>query len=211
MNETGFSDAATTWNRRYDRPDFLFGEEPNAYLANHQELFEPGKRALAVADGEGRNSVWLAKQGVTVDAFDISPVAVAKAKAFAQAAGVSVEMHVCDCEAWNWQPAAYDYVVAIFVQFAHPAMRQRLFANLIATLKPGGLLILQGYTPKQLEYKTGGPPEMSHLYTEQLLKTAFGPLELIELVNYEAEIREGTQHHGLSALIGMIARKPTGE
>jgi SAM-dependent methyltransferase len=208
MKNTGFPDAANVWNSRYDRPDFLFGSEPNAFLASHQTLFVKGKKALAVADGEGRNSVWLARQGLLVDAFDISSVGVAKAKEYARTAHVGVNFHVCDCDSWDWQPAAYDYVVAIFVQFAGPQMRQRLFANMVSTLKPGGYLVLQGYTPKQLEYKTGGPPEVSHLYTEGLLKSSFKGVEFVELRSYEAEIEEGAQHRGRSALIGMVARMP---
>lgn len=208
MTATGFPNAAATWDSRYDQPDFLFGTEPNAYLASHQELFAKGKKALAVADGEGRNSVWLARQGLMVDAFDISSIGVAKAREYARTANVAVNFQVCDCDAWDWQPAAYDYVVAIFVQFAPPEMRQRLFANMVRTLKPSGIIVLQGYTPKQLEYKTGGPPEVSHLYTENLLKSSFQELEIIELRSYEAEINEGTQHCGRSALIGMAAKKP---
>lgn len=208
MTNIGFPNAAATWDNRYDRPDFLFGLEPNAYLASHHALFVNGKRALAVADGEGRNSVWLARQGLVVDAFDISSVGVAKAREYARAANVPVNFEVCDCDTWDWRPAAYDYVVAIFVQFADPEMRQRLFANMIHTLEPGGIIVLQGYTPKQLEYKTGGPPEISHLYTEDLLKSSFQELDLIELRSYEADIQEGVQHRGRSALIGLVARKP---
>lgn len=200
--------AAATWDNRYDRLDFLFGSEPNAYLASHHALFVKGKKALAVADGEGRNSVWLARQGLTVDAFDISTVGVAKARAFAQANNVSINFNVCDSDSWPWQPATYDYVVAIFVQFAEPEARQRLFANMINTLKPGGYLVLQGYTPKQLEYKTGGPPYLENLYTEELLRSSFQDLDIVELQNYEAVIEEGPQHRGLSALIGMVGRKP---
>lgn len=200
--------AVDTWNTRYDRPDFLFGTEPNAFLASQAELFVTGKKALAIADGEGRNSVWLARKGLDVDAFDISPVGVEKAKALAHANKVHVNFQVCDCDSWKWQPNTYDYVVAIFVQFADPEMRQRLFSNIAATLKPGGYLILQGYTPRQLEYKTGGPPEVDHLYTEPLLQTQFRDLQILELRDYEAVIEEGTQHRGRSALIGMVARKP---
>ena len=101
----------------------------------------------------------------------------------------------------------YDTVVVVFVQFADPAMRDRLFANMVRALKPGGLLILQGYTPKQLEYKTGGLPLLSHLYTAELLREAFASLQTIELVEYEAELTEGARHAGRSALIGFVARK----
>ena len=208
MNTTSFPDAATTWNKRFENADYIFGLEPNEYLRAHAALLAPGSRVLCVADGEGRNSVWLARQGLRVDAFDISGVGVAKARKLAADAEVKVEFSVADCDQWPWPAATFDAVVAIFVQFADPAMRGRMFANIVRTLKPGGVLVLQGYTPKQLEYKTGGPPILSHLYTAELLRTAFASLQIVELREYEAELTEGTQHHGRSALIGMIARKP---
>ena len=86
-------------------------------------------------------------------------------------------------------------------------MRARLFANIQRCLKPGGTLVLQGYTPRQLEYKTGGPPVASHLYTADMLREAFAPMEIVELREYEAEVAEGTGHRGHSALIGMVARR----
>ena len=202
-----FFQSAETWNERYSAPGFAFGTQPNAYLSDRRALFEPGKSALAVADGEGRNSVWLAQQGLNVDAFDISPVGVAKARQLAQQASVAVNYHVDSCDGWDWQPAAYDYVVAIFVQFADPEMRRRLFANMVAALKPGGLLVLQGYTPKQLDYNTGGPGQLDHLYTEEMLTSAFSALELVDMQVYEAELDEGARHSGMSALIGMVGRK----
>lgn len=208
MNTPAFPDATATWNKRFENDAYIFGLEPNEYLREHAGLLTPGSRVLCVADGEGRNSVWLARQGLRVDAFDISPVGVAKARALAARAEVSVDFSVADCDQWPWPAAAFDAVAAIFVQFADPAMRERMFANIIRTLKPGGLLVLQGYTPKQLDYKTGGPPILSHLYTAELLRSAFASLQIVELREYEAELTEGTQHHGHSALIGMIARKP---
>ena len=203
-----FSDPVQTWDARFGGPDFLFGTEPNAYLASRRALLAAGKSALAVADGEGRNSVWLAQQGLLVDAFDISPVGVAKADELARRAGVSVNLHVCDCDSWDWQPDAYDVVAAVFVQFAGPEMRRRLFAGMASTLKPGGYLILQGYTPKQLDYKTGGPGLLDHLYTGGMMREAFSALEMIELSEYDSMLDEGTQHIGPSALLGMVARKP---
>jgi SAM-dependent methyltransferase len=208
--ERSFPEPARTWDERFSEPGFLFGTEPNAWLASQRALFEPGKRALAVADGEGRNSVWLAQLGLQVDAFDISPVGVAKARALAERQGVTVNYHVSDCEAWSWEPEAYDYVVAIFIQFADPALRERLFANMVRALKPGGYLLLQGYTPKQLEYKTGGPGIEEHLYTPELLRAAFDSLQIVELREYEAQLAEGSRHIGPSALIGMVARRAFG-
>ncbi|GAB3424922.1 class I SAM-dependent methyltransferase [Massilia agilis] len=202
-----FPEPAATWDQRFSQPGYVFGTEPNAFLASQRALFEPGKRALAVADGEGRNSVWLARQGLAVDAFDISPVGVDKARELARQGGVAVNYQVSDCDGWNWEPQAYDYVVAIFIQFADPAMRERLFANMARALKPGGYLVLQGYTPKQLDYNTGGPGILEHLYTPALLREAFADLEMVELREYEAQLSEGSRHIGPSALIGMVARR----
>lgn len=202
-----FPDAAAMWDRRFSTEGFLFGTEPNAWLREHASVWRPGQRVLSVADGEGRNSVWLARQGLQVQAFDISPVGVAKARDFALRSGVSVDYALADVEAWPWPQAAFDGIAAIFVQFADPPRRQRLFARIVQALAPGGTLILQGYTPKQLEYRTGGPPQVEHLYTEDLLREAFAELEITELRSYEAELGEGSGHRGRSALIGMVARR----
>jgi 2-polyprenyl-3-methyl-5-hydroxy-6-metoxy-1,4-benzoquinol methylase len=191
------SDAARVWNDRFSGPEFIFGTEPNAYLARQRRLLKPGLRALAVADGEGRNSVWLAALGLNVDAFDISSVAVDKARQLAHDTGVKVDYRVCDADTWGWSPASYDVVVAIFIQFANPALRSRLFAQMVQALKPGGLLILQGYTPRQLEFNTGGPGVLENLYTEALLRTEFIALQILELEVYEAELREGARHRPL--------------
>ena len=207
-SSTPSSDAGR-WNRRFEGDDFVFGTEPNQWLHRHAASFLRHGRMLCVADGEGRNSVWLARQGFQVDAFDISDVGLAKARKLAASAGVSVNYQLADCDGFAWPAAAYDGVAAIFVQFADPDLRKRLFGHMIASLKPGGTLILQGYTPKQLEYKTGGPSAVSHLYTEPMLREAFSELEIIELREYETELSEGSGHHGRSALIGMVARRPS--
>ena len=202
-----FADAAATWNARFQDKDYIFGTEPNAYLRQHAGVLPAGGRVLCVADGEGRNSVWLAQQGFVVEAFDISDVGVAKARKLADSAGVTVHYAVSDCDGWSWPEDTYDGVAAIFIQFADPAMRERLFARMVRALKPGGILILQGYTPKQLEYKTGGPPLVSHLYTEAMLREAFAGMEILELREYEDALTEGKQHFGRSALVGIVARK----
>jgi SAM-dependent methyltransferase len=206
--DPGFADAADTWNRRFGADGFLFGTEPNAWLREHAGVWPAGARVLCVADGEGRNSVWLAQQGLRVDAFDVSEVGVAKARQWAARQGVAVDFQVADVDGFAWPEAAYDGVAAIFVQFADPALRARLFAAMAASLRPGGVLVLQGYTPRQLEYRTGGPPYLSHLYTEALLREAFAGLEFLTLRDYEAEVHEGSGHHGRSALIGLVARRP---
>jgi SAM-dependent methyltransferase len=207
MSTPAFPDPAGTWNRRFAGDDFVFGTEPNEWLRTHADVWRPGQRVLCVADGEGRNSVWLAQRGLVVDAFDIAEIGVAKARRLAASRGVEVNFEVADCDGYAWRAGAWDGMAAIFVQFADPALRARLFAHLIDSLKPGGTLILQGYTPKQMDYRTGGPPVLEHLYTEPMLREAFAALEIVELRDYEAEVAEGSGHRGWSALIGMVARK----
>jgi SAM-dependent methyltransferase len=203
----GFADPAGTWNKRFAADGYLFGTEPNAWLRDNAGVWKPGQRVLCVADGEGRNSVWLAKRGLQVDAFDIAEVGVAKARRLAAEQGVSVDFQVADCDGFAWPEARYDGVAAIFVQFADPALRERLFAHMQRSLKPGGTLLLQGYTPKQLEYRTGGPPLLSHLYTADMLHEAFAAMDIVELRDYEADVAEGSGHRGRSALIGLVARR----
>ena len=205
--KSGFASPQTTWDSRYARDDYIFGTAPNAFLARQKTRLQPGMKALAVADGEGRNSVWLAEQGLAVTAFDIAPLGVDKARRLAAARGVLVDYHVAAIEDWPWKPEAYDVVAAIFIQFLPPALRPPVFEAMMATLKTGGLLFLQGYTPRQLEYKTGGPPCAEHLYTADLLKTCFSEHQLLELREHDDELFEGTQHAGRSALIDCVVRK----
>ena len=201
--------ALERWNGRYSAPGFLFGEAPNAYLASKANILPKNGRALSVADGEGRNSVWLATHGLKVDAIDFSPVAVAKAKAFAAARGVKVNFAVANVVELAWPTDTYDVIAAIFIQFAAPDERAMLFNCFMRALKPGGLLILQGYRAEQLGYGTGGPPEIDHLYTTTMLRTAFRDYEEVELTSYDAEIHEGAGHNGMSALLGAVIRKPS--
>ena len=165
-------------------------------------------RALCVADGEGRNSVWLAEQGLEVTAFDFSPVGVEKARRLAAARGVNVRYEVANVYDWRWPVAEFEMAAAIFVQFADPAMRRYKFDAMARALKPGGLVLIEGYTPKQLQYATGGPKQVEKLYTEALLREAFAGWEVLELRAYEAELDEGSRHRGLSAVIDFVAAKP---
>ena len=195
------------WNERFGAEEYIFGTAPNAFLAAHKPLLPVRGRALCVADGEGRNSVWLAEQGLEVTAFDFSPVGVAKARRLAAERGVRVHYDVASVYDWHWPQGMFDVVAAIFVQFADPAMRAFMFERMVAALAPDGLVLLQGYSPKQLEYRTGGPSQVENLYTAPILREAFGALEILELVEYEADVTEGTRHSGRSALIDLVARK----
>ena len=202
------------WSKRYrDAGDeFLFGTEPNRFLAHRQELLKNGHTALSVADGEGRNSVWLAEQGLAVTAIEISSVAVEKARRLAAGRKANVIFMVADMLAPGWPPAemhgTFDWVFGIFIQFVGPEWRSRQFEVMQQLTAPGGRILLQGYTPKQLEFRTGGPSAVENLYSPEVLRSAFAEWEIEELVEYEDEISEGSGHKGRSALIGMIARKP---
>jgi len=195
------------WNERYRAPDYIFGTAPNAFLASNAARLKRGQSALCVADGEGRNSVWLAEQGLEVTAFDFSPIGVEKARRLAAARGVKVRYDVSTVYDWRWPAAAFDVVVAIFVQFADPPMRAFMFERMAGALKRDGLLLIEGYTPGQLQYGTGGPKQVEQLYTEELLRQAFAGFEVLELRQYEAELDEGSRHRGMSAVIDFAAVK----
>lgn len=203
-----FNNPMQTWNMRFETEHYVFGELPNAYLQSQSDHLMAGT-ALALADGEGRNGVWLAEQGLQVDAFDFSDRAIQKAHALAQKRQVSVNFMCSDWSSFDWQHAHYDNIVGIFFQFATPNERSQIFARMRDSLKPGGTLIIQGYTPRQLDFNTGGPGKLAHLYDETLMLDAFGKWDILDLRTYELEITEGTGHHGMSGLLGLTARKPS--
>jgi len=205
---SGFDNPRQTWNARYARDDYHFGEEPNAFLREHVRLLNPGQSVLCVADGEGRNSVFLAANGVVVTAFDFADNAVAKATRLATRRGVRVDHQVGDIFSWDWNCADYDALVAIFIQFMAPDEREAIFAGMKEAVKPGGLLLLEGYRPEQIEYGTGGPPRRENMYTHEWLSAQFSGWNILELEGYDAEINEGPGHGGISALIDLVARKP---
>ncbi|MCB8839908.1 cyclopropane-fatty-acyl-phospholipid synthase family protein [Aurantimonas sp. VKM B-3413] len=195
------------WDERYAGEDYLFGTEPNAFLKSQAYRLEPGQRALAVADGEGRNGVFLAETGLAVTSIDASERGLAKARALAAARGVALDARLADVINWDWPQADFDVAVAIFIQFADPSMRAILFDRMQAALRPGGLLILQGYRPEQVDYGTGGPPQRENMYTRALLEEAFADLDILHLEEHDSEIFEGSGHGGRSALIDLVARR----
>jgi protein-L-isoaspartate O-methyltransferase len=195
------------WEARYSVPDYIFGKEPNYFLAKCKPLLPASGRVLAVADGEGRNSVWLAELGLDVHAIDFSPTAQDKARALARERGVEVILELADVHNWAYPEAAYDVVCEIFTQFSTPEERALKWAGMRKTLKPGGLLIIQGYTPKQLVYGTGGPKQLDQLYTRPLLEKAFAGFQNMVITEEELEMHEGTSHGGMSAVIGLTCQK----
>jgi SAM-dependent methyltransferase len=196
------------WQDRYSTPDYRFGKEPAEFLVRCRPLLPRTGKVLAVADGEGRNGVWLARQGLEVLSIDFSPAAQAKARALAAEYQVAITFVEADIHAWPYPEDAFDVVVEIFTQFSAPADRARKWAGMRRALRRGGLLIVEGYTPKQLDYGTGGPKQVEHLYTRDMLQRAFGDLADVHIVEEERELNEGPGHSGMSAYIGLTARKP---
>jgi SAM-dependent methyltransferase len=199
--------AALDWNQRYSQPGLLYGTEPNAWLRRQRHLLGVGQKALMVADGEGRNGIWLAQCGLRVDAFDLSEVAVTKARQRARQAGVTINFSVADAAAWCWPAQTYDHVVGIFIQFAAPRPRQHLFNQMLASLKPGGYLILQGYTPSAAEMAAMGPDLLDHLYTAEQLRVELAGADLLDLQAYQEWLPEQPQQIEPAALIGVLAQK----
>jgi cyclopropane fatty-acyl-phospholipid synthase-like methyltransferase len=196
------------WQQRYSEPGYLFGTAPNAFLASKASLLPAASgAALAIADGEGRNGVFLAQQGLDVLSLDFSPTAQEKVRKLAQERGVTLRVEQADMTKWHWQPEAFDVVAAIFIQFATPPQRATMFGGIKRTLKPGGLLLLEGYGLKQLDYKTGGPSEPERLYSRELLQQAFADFSSLDIKEYDSVIEEGSRHVGTSALVDLVGWK----
>ena len=202
-----FSNPLETWNERYAVPDYVFGESPNEFVRTAASYLAAGQTVLCVADGEGRNSVWLAERGLDVTAFDFAPNAVEKARQLARRRNVRVDHRIGDLDTWDFAPDEYDAVVAIFIQFLAPDERANAFARMQSAVKPGGLFLLEGYRPEQLQYRTGGPGAIENLYTREWVERSFEGWDVLLLREYDAVLEEGTRHTGMSALIDLVARK----
>lgn len=194
------------WEARFSGPDYRFGTAPNEFLRTQAHLLPAKGEALAVADGEGRNGVWLAEQGLDVLSVDFSPKAQAKAQVLAQARGVALRTERVDLTTWIWPTAAFDVVAAIFIQFGTPEQRAGIFAGIRQALRPGGLLLLQGYRPEQLTYKTGGPSQIENLYTRAMLTEAFAGFSDLKISEHDSMTQEGAGHAGMAALIDLVGR-----
>jgi hypothetical protein len=209
-----------SWDARFAGEEYLFGREPNHFVTHEARRIAAGGRVLAVADGEGRNGVWLAEQGFAVHSVEGSALAVEKAIRLAEERGVPVVASLDalvpgsilpergDVLTPAWPARSYQGVVAIFVQFAKPGERETLFDAMAAALEPGGVLLLEGYALRQLALGTGGPSSIDHLYDEALLRSAFRDLRIESFVEYDMVLREGRQHSGSSALVDLIAVAP---
>ena len=195
------------WEKRFAAPDYIFGTAPNAFLEAQAALLPASGTALAVADGEGRNGVWLAERGLDVLSIDWSPNAQRKAQELALRRGVALRTQRVDLVTWQWPVNAYDVIAAIFIQFLTPNERRHVFAGMRQALRPGGLIVIEGYRPEQLNYKTGGPSLVENLYTRELLESEFAWLAELNIREHDSMTQEGTAHVGMAALIDLVGRK----
>jgi len=195
------------WEKRFSVPDYVFGTEPNAFLKSQAAVLPKSGAALAVADGEGRNGVWLAERGLDVLSIDWSPTALGKAQALAARRGVALRTEQVDLVRWQWPVTQFELVAAIFIQFLTPDERHQVFIGMRDALKPGGLLLIEGYRPEQLNYKTGGPSQVENLYTRALLEAEFAGLSELRISEHDSMTSEGTGHVGMAALIDLVGRK----
>lgn len=200
------ADPFTFWNGRYSEPGWAYGDQPNDFLKDQVAGLSPGQ-ALCLAEGEGRNAVHLAEQGHDVLAQDISPVGLAKARDLALQRGVAIRTLCCDLADFRPEPASVDLVVAIWMHLP-PALRAAVLHRAVTALRPGGHLILEAYSPRQLAFGTGGPPQLSLLLEPEQLRTELTGLELLILVERQRWITEGPYHHGQSAVVQALGRRP---
>jgi len=196
------------WDARFAAETYLFGTEPNAFLVGEAGRLKSGWKALVLADGEGRNGVWLARQGLDVTTVDFSPNGLAKARLLAERHGVTIHTVLADLRQWDWPEAAFDLVAGIFMQVFDPLSREAIFVRMKRALKPSGLLMLQGYRPEQIAYGTGGPSTPENLYTEEMLRADFSDFSILTLRVHDSVIHEGSGHDGMSALIDLVAMRP---
>jgi len=194
------------WDNRYAAPDFVFGTEPNDFLracAGHI----PAGPVLCLGEGEGRNAVFLAGRGHAVTAVDQSATGLAKARRLAAERGLTLETTVADLADYRIQPDTWAAIVSIFLHLP-PELRAQVYAQVAAGLQPGGVLILEAYTPAQLAFGTGGPKVVELLPTLTGLRAELAGLDLVIARECERDVIEGAGHSGRAAVVQVLARRP---
>ncbi len=194
------------WDVRYAEDTFAYGEEPNDFVRESTSLFAPKSRILLLAEGQGRNAVWLARQGHHVVAVDQSAVGLERATELARRYDVEIETVVADLMQWSAEPNSFDGVVAIFAHLPKPG-RAHMHKMAVQALKSGGIAVVEAYTPRQLAHKTGGPPVLELLVEPDDLRAEFEGLEIERLEELERDVKEGPYHHGVAAVVQLVARK----
>lgn len=193
------------WDQRYDQQEYFYGTEPNDFLRAMAGQLPAAGRVLCLAEGEGRNAVWLATQGFAVTAVDLSAVGLAKGQRLAARSGVSVVWQQADLATANFGLQCWDGIVSIF---AHQpsAIRRALHQRCVAALAPGGVMLLEAYRPAQLQYQTGGPRDADLLPTAALLRAELSGLQFAHLQELERDVIEGQGHTGRAAVVQLVGR-----
>jgi 2-polyprenyl-3-methyl-5-hydroxy-6-metoxy-1,4-benzoquinol methylase len=194
------------WDERYSEKEFIYGTKPNAFLKEKLCALKPGK-ILFPAEGEGRNAVYAASLGWEVDAFDQSIEGQKKAQQLASETGVSINYYIQLLENWNPEPDQYDCIALIFVHLPENLCSQ-IHQSVVKALKPGGSLILEAFTKKQLQRTSGGPKILELLFTKEQIESDFSTLTNVELSETQSYLNEGPLHQGLADLIQLTGRKP---
>jgi SAM-dependent methyltransferase len=195
------------WDDRYAGGDFQFGAAPNLFLIGQAHRLKPGARALAVGDGEGRNGVWLAQQGLDTTSVDWSAVGLEKARDLAARRGVALRTVTADITRWDWPREGFDVIAWIFVHLP-PDDRAAACAGALRALAPGGLLLLEAFTPAQEGRRSGGPKDASLLWSRALVERHFVGLQVLELLDGTVALDEGPRHQGLAEVVRAVLRKP---
>lgn len=193
------------WDQRYSDDEYAYGTEPNDFLASVADRFRPGGRILCIAEGEGRNAVFLAGRGHEVTAIDASIEGIRKTQRLAGDRGVEVTALHADLATADLGEG-WDGVVSIFGHLP-PPLRRDVHARCVAALAPGGVLVLEAYTPRQLAFGTGGPPVEALLMEPEALRQELGGLSFERLEELEREVHEGQYHHGRAAVVQVIGRR----
>jgi 2-polyprenyl-3-methyl-5-hydroxy-6-metoxy-1,4-benzoquinol methylase len=194
------------WDERYSGETYAYGTEPNGFLVD-MAAHLPSGRILCVGEGEGRNAVWLAQRGYHVTAVDASAVGLAKAQRLAASRGVTITTECADLAVFGIEPGTWDGIVSIFCHLP-PDLRADLHRRCVAGLRPGGVMVLEAYTPRQLAHATGGPPTAALMMDSATLRVELAGLELVHLMEDERDIREGAFHNGVGAVVQVMGRKP---
>ena len=201
------SNPAAMWDERFSQAEPVYGEQPNKYLRAQIHRLAPGASVLVPGDGYGRNGLWLAKRGFRVHTVDLSPVGVERARNAARDAGLSLTIEQADLSIWDWPQNQFDAVFSIFVHL-FPNVRPAIHANILRALVPGGLCILEAFTPAQLKFSSGGPKQVDLLYSAEILRQDFAAAEILDLEEATVSLDEGRMHSGPGAVVhGIFQRK----
>lgn len=207
MTQSG-SGVGAQWDARFSAEDYVYGTKPNEFLVEVTPSLPPAPaRILSLGEGEGRNGVYFASLGYQVTGVDASAVGLRKAERLAAEQGLSLTTVVSDLTDFSITPGAWDAVVAVFCHLPMP-LRRRVHRAVVEGLRPGGVFVLEAYTPAQLALRTGGPPVRELLYTAEELREDLADLELPILRELEREVVEGRLHTGRAAVVQVLGRKP---